>query len=266
MNTKIFIYPYKAGSAGVKELCKSLNAKQIKLKSSRYVPRKHHITINWGSHEILGSILNDPFFKILNHPRAVDIARNKLTTFEVLQDHDVPIPDFTRDKEKAVGWLLGPKEGKGTGVLVRKLLGASRGQGIEKVNFGDFDLPNAPLYVRYIKKHKEYRVHVFGGQVIDIQEKRISKYVPKDQIDHQIRSHERGWVFCREGVTLSDTAQSIAVQAVQAVGLDFGAVDMIYNKKEDKYYVLEINTAPGLEGETIINYSNAIKTYAGAMK
>jgi glutathione synthase/RimK-type ligase-like ATP-grasp enzyme len=46
--------------------------------------------------------------------------------------------------------------------------------------------------------------------------------------------------------------------AVSALGLDFGAVDIIWNEREDKCYVLEVNTAPGLQGSTLENYANAI--------
>ena len=91
------------------------------------------------------------------------------------------------------------------------------------------------LYVKYIKKKAEYRIHVFNGKIIDIQQKR--KRHEAIEINFQIRSHNNGWVL----------------------GLDFGAVDIIWNEKQQQGYVLEVNTAPGLEGETIINYANAIE-------
>ena len=43
-----------------------------------------------------------------------------------------------------------------------------------------------------------------------------------------------------------------------AVGLKFGAVDLIWNELENKSYVLEINTAPGLTGATLEKYAQAI--------
>jgi len=42
--------------------------------------------------------------------------------------------------------------------------------------------------------------------------------------------------------------------AVNCLGLDFGAVDIIYNQKKDVSFVLEVNTAPGLEGSTLNEY------------
>ena len=44
-----------------------------------------------------------------------------------------------------------------------------------------------------------------------------------------------------------------ALACLAKTGLDFGAVDVIYTKDE-RVYVLEINTAPGLEGQTVLDY------------
>jgi D-alanine-D-alanine ligase-like ATP-grasp enzyme len=41
--------------------------------------------------------------------------------------------------------------------------------------------------------------------------------------------------------------------------LDFGAVDVIWNEKQQRAYVLEVNTAPGLEGQTVDDYARGIK-------
>ena len=44
---------------------------------------------------------------------------------------------------------------------------------------------------------------------------------------------------------------------MMAIDLQFGAVDIIWNEKENKCYVLEINTAPGLVGTTLTKYTEA---------
>jgi D-alanine-D-alanine ligase-like ATP-grasp enzyme len=41
--------------------------------------------------------------------------------------------------------------------------------------------------------------------------------------------------------------------------LDFGAIDIIYNESRDQAYVLEVNTAPGLTGQTIQSYADAFR-------
>lgn len=121
---------------------------------------------------------------------------------------------------------------------------------------------NAPLYVKYIKKQQEYRVHVFNGSVIDVQRKMRRTDTPDEDVNWQVRNHSNGFIFGREGVELSPTALTMCVASVQALGLDFGAVDMIHNERSDTYYVLEVNTACGLTGTTLEKYKTAILEYA----
>ena len=65
-------------------------------------------------------------------------------------------------------------------------------------------------------------------------------------------------MFCRDDVVRNDTMDLLAISAVDSLGLDFGAVDIIWNESEDQYYVLEVNTAPGVEGTTLQKYTEAI--------
>lgn len=116
---------------------------------------------------------------------------------------------------------------------------------------------NADFWVQYIKKSAEYRIHVFNGKVIDCVQKR--KRIGKEVTSSMIRNHANGWIFCRNNVTLPDNAKSMAIYAIESLGLNFGAVDLIYNKHYNKYYVLEINTAPGLEGTTLEIYATMLK-------
>ena len=50
-----------------------------------------------------------------------------------------------------------------------------------------------------------------------------------------------------------------------ALNLSFGAVDIIYNGLDNAYYALEVNTAPGIEGETMFSYVCAILNYMEAL-
>jgi len=45
--------------------------------------------------------------------------------------------------------------------------------------------------------------------------------------------------------------------------LNFGAVDAIYNRKRDASFILEVNSAPGLENTTLQIYTNALRQLVG---
>lgn len=183
-----------------------------------------------------------------------NIAQNKLTTFQALQEAGVTTVPWTSDRDVASQW---------TGmVMARHTLTGHSGQGIETydVEANPFQhFPDAPLYTKYIKKTYECRVHVFGERVIDAQIKR--KVRDAEENNALVRNIYTGWVYCREDFILPDAARDIAIAATRAVGLDFGAVDLIYNQHYDQFYVLEVNTCPGLTGQTLTNYTNAIKGF-----
>lgn len=119
------------------------------------------------------------------------------------------------------------------------------------------DLVQAPLYTKYVKKTSEYRVHVFGEDVVQVDRKARSRSVPDEQVNWRVRNHSNGFIYERN-VDCPDDVKTQAILAVQMCGLDFGAVDVIYNNHHGLAYVLEVNTAPGLEGVTLENYYNEI--------
>lgn len=102
-------------------------------------------------------------------------------------------------------------------------------------------------------------MHVFNGAIIDVQRKMRNRDVPDEQVNWMVRNHSNGFIFGREGVSLPSTATQLCIDAVAELGLDFGAVDLIWNEHSDTYYVLEINTAPGLTGTTLEKYAEAIE-------
>lgn len=209
--------------------------------------------INWGvarhQHNTAGG------GNCFNCLQALQVASNKLVTFQKLKDIEgVRIPEFTTDRNIAYDWL----RKDGVAVVVRTKLNGHSGDGIVLVSDKDSEIPAAPLYVKYIKKEKEFRVHVAFGEVIDVQEKRKRKDLPEDfATNYQVRNHQTGWVYCREDIQEPTGLRDMAIRAVLELGLDFGAVDLIYNVKRNEVYVLECNTAPGLEGSTVDRYAEA---------
>lgn len=240
------ILPYKKGSQSAKALAvrlgELLGSKVYRVENGWRQTRPTKV-INWGhSKPELGGVVPWNFH--------AGTAGNKLTAFKLMKDK-CNVPEFTDKEDTANNWLH-----NGFRVVSRTVLNGHSGNGIHLCTNGD-QLHKAPLYVKYIPKKKEYRVHVAFGQIIDVQQKRKREGFPKEETNFQVRNHHTGWVYCRENIEYSPSLEEEAVFACNALDLDFGAVDIIWNEKQDKYYVLEVNTAPGLEGQTVESYAQA---------
>ena len=237
MYKRVILIPYKMGSNSCRVLKEELNKyiPTLRVRPEMYAnhQRDYDFVVGWGT--------------------PGGIASNKLTFFkEASKVEGLNIPEWTTDKTVAITWDI---------IVGRKSLTGHSGQGIFIHNKDDGVPQDAPLYVKYIKKTHEYRVHVFNKQVIDIVQKK--RRADTENVNSQVRSHANGWVFCREDLIINNKndLSNQALLACDAAGLDFGAVDIIYNAKQKKYYVLEVNTAPGLEGQTITKYAQAILNY-----
>lgn len=223
---------------------RGVDSRLLKLSGSTYRDKGAALLINWGQCESNVG---------LNPAHATRVACDKVQCFSRLEDNNIPIPDYTHSIEEANTWLT-----EQSSVVCRTLTRASGGRGIVIADSAE-QLVNAPLFTRYIKKKAEYRVHVFNGAVIDVQYKARNPDNPTP--DWRIRSHDNGFIFVREGVELAQQAKQLCIDAVRCVGIDFGAVDLIYNEHHNQYYVLEINTAPGITGTTVEKYAEAIINY-----
>ena len=243
---KPIVYPYKMTSQSAKKLAQALNTKRV-YPNRNYQQTHKHLIINWGN-------ANTPFWiryrsLILNNPCCVKLAINKRNTFEELSRYEVSIPDFTEHKETAKSWIEQAHK-----VVCRQTLTGHSGQGIIIANTVE-ELVDAPLYVKFIKKDKEYRVHVFNGKVIDYQLKK-KKHNYEGGL-YGIRNHLNGWIYARTDVVLPEAIANESIKAVAALGLDFGAVD-ICTGLDGHVYVFEVNTAPGLFGTTLEKYKQTI--------
>jgi glutathione synthase/RimK-type ligase-like ATP-grasp enzyme len=239
------IEPYKMWSGGAKALGERAGI----LRATKKQVAKHgdfDFIINWGNSQ---RRFNGEY---INKPEAVANASDKLATASILGSYAVPQPDYTRDIQVAQQWY-----DEGRTVVCRTLLRANSGRGIQLASKDGQDLVKAPLYTKYVKKSDEYRVHVVGGKAIDVQQKKKRQEVDNEKVNYQIRNACNGWVFCRDGVVAPTCVTDAAVRAVDALGLDFGAVDIGYNRKHDRADVYEVNTAPGLEGTTLDKYYEA---------
>ena len=179
---------------------------------------------------------------------------NKIERFYKFNENNISSPKFAVSVE-------GLASLESRTIFARTLVNSTSGRGIIEFELSDTTYPRAPLYTEYIPKKSEYRVHVFNGEVIDIQQKKKRRGFTGDR-DTRVRNVVNGYVYCRDGIDPPDGIAPLAIAAVNACGYLYGAVDIIYNEKRNQCYVLEVNSRPGLMGTTLDKYVNAIiKSY-----
>lgn len=249
----IYIYPYAAGSQSVRLLKEALGARVIKLEGSRFNWERYiDKVVNWGNSHPPG--VSDEGLNLKRD--AVSTASNKLHTFEVFHEVDgINTPEWSTSKDNARAMIR-----EGQVVVCRTILTGHSGIGIVIAEKED-ELVHAPLYVQYLKKKNEFRIHVFRGKVIDRQRKARRTDVPDDQVNWKVRNLKGGFIYQRNDIKVPEDADEQSIKAVNALGLDFGAVDILHSSTDGKSYVLEVNTAPGLSGTTLNNYVRAIKEW-----
>lgn len=232
---RVRIVPYNSRSKSARLLAKALT-EELGYRVWLGAPRYNQANIYWGN------------------PGGANAS--KLDTFRILESAGVSIPDYTTDPEVAKQWLS-----TGSKVVCRRLLRASEGRGIVLATTSE-SLVQAPLYVKYVPKKKEFRVHVAGGEVILVQQKKKRRGVDANA---QIRNHG-DWVFCLNDIEEPDDLRTVGHAAVMAVcpSTLCGAVDIVWNKKQNKCFVLEVNSAPGLCPKTAKIYAQFIKERANA--
>ena len=244
------IYPYKLQSKSAMVLSESLSDLRCKRvrENGNYLPYDNHIIINWGNPRIPKWIIDNN--NIINNPKDVDIAQNKHKSFEAMLGK-VRIPTFTTLKKSAENWIKHERV-----AVARTLLCGCGGRGIQLVDDVD-DLPDCALYTRYVKKSDEYRVHVFMSSIINIQKKMLRHGSMGNNF--QIRNYSNGWIFGTKNIAVPQDVVEQALLAVEALNLDFGAVDVGWQETSQKAFVYEVNTAPALEGTTLRLYSQHIR-------
>jgi hypothetical protein len=119
--------------------------------------------------------------------------------------------------------------------------------------------PAAPdFWVRKENIVEEIRIHSFNGKSIRAGIKRQREGVANPHV--WIRSYDAGWSIVYDNYESKKAQRDLAHAAVAALGLTFGAVDLA-KKADGTWVVLEVNRAPGLEGNTIRTYAEAIKAW-----
>jgi hypothetical protein len=164
------VFPYKLGSASAKALALGLGVKRVR---PTYDARRRDVIINWGNSRPANfkSHPND-----LNSHSAIALACNKLKTFETLAAAGFThLPQWCTTKYKASQMLYVATDGGESlgseAIYCRTTLTGHSGSGII-IAKNIYELVDAPLYTLKTKHKHEFRVHVFKGEVLDVQQKK----------------------------------------------------------------------------------------------
>lgn len=202
-----------------------------------------NIGVRWGGDVVGDDALNGGCY-LLN-------GFEQLSAFET---NSVKCPLFTLQRNIAEQWA---SEGK---TIFGRKLNHTQGRDIRISSAprqrGHRHWLNSDYYVLYVPALAEWRFQIFKGKSI----LRAKKELPSGtDTQYMIRSRRNGYRF-RYDVAPKDALREAAKKAVNAVGYDFGAVDVL--ETENGPVVLEVNSRPALRDESTLNaYANAIRRY-----
>ena len=197
--------------------------------------------IRWGSRRPLPAAS-----LVLNEPEAIARASDKLRAFAAMSSLSV-VPHARTYAEARERWPVS--------VLLGRNRSGARGTDIVPYTPEQRPEQEHAFYTPFIESRDEARIHVVQGSVIRVQKKYL--VVPEDRRSPYIRNYENGFRFSAPQRDLKQSRLDAAVAAVDALGLDFGAVDMLL-VSEREHCILEVNTAPGCSPLTAQKYADAL--------
>jgi hypothetical protein len=209
------------------DLTRHLRRMGISYAASAEAPPGTAVHINWGSGGTFGEGVAN---------RDTSGASDKV---EMLRRLGELAPRSTFDVHEAER-LFGSR-------VVAKMASGSRGEGKEVVDLGtDEGRRRAYAYdffQEFIPERDEYRVTLFGDEVLTAHRKNAVPGSNQEDLAPE-RVYERARRLPREAV-------EAAKEARRRCGLDLAGVDLIRDRRDGRWYVLEVNAAPGMGEETL---------------
>lgn len=252
------VLPFSPTSSGAKIIARVLEGETVdpnERVDSTFL--RNNVLINWGCGWTRNNVS-------ANSPKAVCNAVNKVRAFKLFDAAGVNHPEYTTVKSVAKSWYQ-----NGDIVYNRATMEGERGNGINILdpNESDEDGTDGGLgsfeglvghFTRGFPIHREFRVHVAFGEVIEVCEKKRRNGTNPDP---RMRSHV-DWVFCVYHLApYPDAIKEQSIEAVKALGLDFGGVDVAVDRSGTAC-VFEVNTAPWVNRESTWNaYGRAFTTH-----
>lgn len=169
-------------------------------------------------------------------------TKNKYEELVALDNAGVTTVPFSKSALDLVAPIFGRKlhHTRGRDILAYKVRPLMKGDKL------------SDYYTEVIPKDKEFRVWVFRDKFLACYQK-VKTYVPKGRArripNPEVWNWGNGYAYkFVQPDEVSTKLKTLAKNAVSALGLDFGAVDALLST-DGYYYTLEVNTAPGTQGE-----------------
>lgn len=277
---------------------------KLKAKGGVELPaEKIDVLLSWGA-KTSKDITLDKSIVTLNHPNAIRKNRNKLEALTLMDKAKVPVGKFI-SSENVLGakTILFPMIGrtkyhqggknfwlcltKGH-VIAAKAEGAQYFQEYvpidkeyrmhvfgEQVFYASVKTKSGDAQKSFVESHAEKIKNNAekAGTTIDAKtvEYTLEKIADRNQHSNPLlKSHAEGWVFKAVGTkdlttkTIVDLSK-VAVDAVKAVGLNFGAVDCGVTE-DGKIFVFEVNSGPSLEGTSLDKWVGQITKFLAGLE
>lgn len=164
-------------------------------------------------------------------------ARDKYEELLAMREAGLLVPPFSLDGHGLQFPILGRKKRHTQGRDIIPIL--QNDQEFEQRKQGG----HCDFFVQYIPRETEFRVWVYRRRHLGTYEK-VFTYPEKYKRIGCSADNGFAFKFVDEP---DEELKRVAAKAVDALSLDFGAVDILKGK-DGNYYALEVNTAPGVEG------------------
>jgi ribosomal protein S6--L-glutamate ligase len=180
---------------------------------------------------------------ILNAPRAVEIAVDKYLSLAMLAAADIPVP--TTWAGQSAESALAAFDALGGDVVVKPLFG-SEGHGLLRVSdrelawrtFHTLERIGAVLYLQESIAHPghDLRAFVLSGRLLG----GMRRYAPSAGWRTNVSQGGRA-----ELCQLDANDEALACAAARAVGAEMAGVDLMFDERQGRTVVLEVNAVPG---------------------
>lgn len=252
----LWMWAYKPGSKSARVLADVLDIWQIAHNNSNFQGQRGQFIINWGGGT--GNFdVHVGVAKVLNPPAAIDRSINKISFFYDMKSRLGPrCPIWTESAQLAMDWLDDEIP-----VIARTQVEGHDGAGLVLMK-KPLDFIHAPLYTIKVDSVAEYRLYMFGNDIIDARIKTY-KLGKGDEPKDKIRIGD-DWVY--NLVKVANLPPDVVIQAAKAMprtGLLYGGLDVIVDK-DGLAYILEMNTSPYLGDMTAEKYAVKFREYVEA--